>query len=86
MLDSHPGYPPSKIRAVDTITSTESVSWCALEGEGFDDLLGGPLRCRMFRSIERHDAATRVGPHDEDRENAKGGGGHSQEINCYEIG
>jgi len=31
--------------SVDPITISQEILWCAVKGEGFDDLLCGPLRC-----------------------------------------
>jgi hypothetical protein len=75
-----------KFTAVNAIPITEQVSWCGLEGEGFDNLLGGPLGCRMFGHIEMHDATSFVGQHDEDIENTKRGGGDGEEINGDKVG
>ncbi len=75
-----------KFTAVNAIPISEQVSWCRLEGEGFDNLLGCPLGCGMFGHIEMPDAAPFVGQYDEDIENVKGGGGDGKEINGDQVG
>jgi len=53
-------------------------------GEGLNDLLGGPGRCRGVGDVEMEDAASVVGQDEEDIENAKCRGGYCEEIDRCE--
>ena len=50
--------------SVDPIAISQEILWCAAKGEGLDDLLTGPLRCRMDRHVEMKDAAAVVREYD----------------------
>lgn len=82
-----PSRPPApKFTAINSITISEYILWYCLEGEGFDDLLGGPLGCGMVGHIEMSDAAPFVKQPDEDLAHVKGGGEDGKETNGDEVG
>src|SRR5262245_8299916 len=54
-LNLHPFHPASKLRSVDRISIPEQISRRGVIGKCFDDLLSGPLGCRMLGHIEMND-------------------------------
>jgi hypothetical protein len=70
---------------VDRIPVPKQVTRCRLPWERFSDLLGGPLRSRVFGDIKMHDLATLVSQHDEDEQHSALNGWHGEEITGDDI-
>src|SRR5262245_36990178 len=54
-LNLYPFHPASKLRSVDRISIPEQISRRGVIGKCFDDLLSGPLGCRMLGHVEMND-------------------------------
>ena len=66
-MDVHDFELLAEFVSVDPIAISQEILWCAVKGEGFDDLMGGPIRCRMDRHVEMKDASVVVREYDKDR-------------------
>jgi hypothetical protein len=69
-----------KGRTVDRVAISQQVTRRGVPGQGFDDLLGGPLRRWMFRHMNMHETTALMRQHDQDKEHSEGGGWHRQDI------
>src|SRR5262245_26980674 len=67
----HSFHPVLKFRSVDRISIPEQVSRRSVIGKCFDDLLRGPLGCRMRCHIEMNDLPTTMEKDDEAVQNAE---------------
>jgi hypothetical protein len=67
----HPFHPALKFRSVDRISISEQIARSGIIREGFDDLLSGPLGCRMLCHIEMNDLPALVEEDDEAVQNAE---------------
>src|SRR5215475_14497538 len=54
-VNLHPFYSASKLRSIDRISIPEQISRRGVIGKCFDDLLRGPLGCRVRGHIEMND-------------------------------
>ena len=79
-MDVHDFELLSEFVPVDPITISQEILWCAVKGEGFNDLLGGPLRRRMDRHVEMKDASAVVSEYDKDKQSLEPDG-----VNCEEV-
>src|SRR5215468_3369174 len=59
-VNLHPFYPASKLRSIDRISIPEQISRRGVIGKCFDDLLCGPLGCRIRGHIEMNDLPATV--------------------------
>jgi len=66
--------------SVDPIAISQEILWCAVKGEGFDDLMGGPIRCRMDRHVEMKDASAVVREYDKDKQGLEPEGVNGEEV------
>lgn len=56
------------------------ILWRPVKGEGFNDLLGGPLRRRMNRHIEMKDASAVVSEYDKDKQSLETDAVHGEDV------
>jgi hypothetical protein len=67
----HPFHPALKFRSVDRISISEQIARSGIIRKGFDDLLSGPLGCRMLCHIEMNDLPALVEKDDKVVQNAE---------------
>jgi hypothetical protein len=79
-VDVHDFELLSEFVPVDPITISQEILWCAVKGEGFDDLLCGPLRCRMDRHVELKDGSAVVSEYDKDKQGLEPDGVYGEEV------
>src|SRR5262245_39272112 len=70
-VNLHPFYPASKLRSIDRISIPEQISRRGVIGKCFDDLLCGPLGCRIRGHIEMNDLPAIVKEDNEAVQNAE---------------
>jgi hypothetical protein len=70
-VNLHPFYPASKLRSIDRISIPEQISRRGVIGKCFDDLLCGPLGCRIRGHIEMNDLPATVKEDNEAVQNAE---------------
>jgi len=70
-VNLHPFYPASKLRSIDRISIPEQISRRGVIGKCFDDLLCGPLGCRIRGHIEMNDLPAPVKEDNEAVQNAE---------------
>ena len=70
-VNLHPFYPASKLRSIDRISIPEQISRRGVIGKCFDDLLCGPLGCRIRGHIEMNDRPATVKEDNEAVQNAE---------------
>src|SRR5215471_12978278 len=70
-LNLHPLHSTSKFRSINQISISEQIAGSRVIGKCFDDLLRGPLGCRMFGHIEMNDLPASVKKDDEAVQNAE---------------
>ena len=70
-VNLHPFYPASKLLSIDRISIPEQISRRGVIGKCFDDLLCGPLGCRIHGHIEMNDLPATVKKDNEAVQNAE---------------
>ena len=79
-MDVHDFESLSEFVSIDPITISQEILWCAVKGEGFDDLMCGPLRCRTDRHVEMKDASALVSEHDKYKQSLEPDGVYGEEV------
>jgi hypothetical protein len=59
--------------------------WRCIPGKRFDDLLCGPLCCRVFGDMEAHDAAALVSQDAEDEKYLECDSWNGEEVTCHDV-
>ena len=70
-LNLHPIHPASKLFSIDRISISQEIARRGIIRKGFDDLLSGPLGCRIRCHIEMNDLPAPVKKDDEAVQNAE---------------
>jgi len=84
-LGAHTLDAMSERTAVDSVTISNHESRRFAERKGLDDLLCGPLYCRMSRDVEVDDLAAIVAKDYKREQDAKSRGRDGEEVNGYDV-
>src|SRR4030095_17244296 len=79
-VDVHDFESLAEFVSVGPIAISQEILWCAVQGEGFDDLMCGPLCCRMDRHVEMKDASAVVREYDKDKQSLEPDGVNGEEV------
>ena len=85
LFQSQPQGPPHKFQTVNAIAIAEQIAGWLSVGESLGQLLRRPSGRRRIGDIEMQNFAARMGEHEEDIEDAEGGGRNDQEIHGHQI-
>ena len=77
-------YTTAELVAIDAVAVADHVLGRGVLGERLNHLLGGPLRARAVGDVPVQDTPAVVSQDKEDVQDAKGRGGHGEEINRVE--
>ena len=70
---------------VDRVPIPEEIAWRGLPGKRLNDLLGGPLRRRVFSDVEMHDTSALVSQHDKHKQDLEAGSWNGEEITRHDV-
>jgi hypothetical protein len=85
-VDARALYSVAKLLAVDLVAVTQEIGRRGVVPKSVNDLLGGPMSGGVLGHVEVDDAATMVGEHDEDEEDAEPSGWHGEEVDRDRVG
>ncbi|NIA71362.1 hypothetical protein HBA54_22455 [Pelagibius litoralis] len=80
LFDSHAPKPRDKDGTIGPLSISDQILWRGLPGEGFADLLRGPIRCGVRGDAEMHDVTALVLLNDEHEQEPEGGRQYDEEI------
>jgi hypothetical protein len=83
--DTHTLHALPERGTVGVVTIAQEIGRRGVVGEGVHDLLGRPVRGRVFGHVEVDDAPSMVGEHDEHKEHPHARGGHREEIEGHQV-
>jgi len=63
LLDAHARYTPLECLAINAIPIANQEARSLVEGESFNNLLRGPLRCWMGRDVEENNMSSILAKH-----------------------
>jgi hypothetical protein len=85
LLDAEAFHTRLELVPVDAIAISDEEPRGRLPRERFGELLGGPLRGRLFGHVEVHDPTAGASENDEDEEDLEGDRGHDEEVDRHEV-
>jgi hypothetical protein len=85
VFDPHVPHSLSKRGAVDAIAVSQERPWRLVPGEGFDDLLCGPLRGGVLSDVDMDETPSRMGQDEQDKQYCVGHRRHDKDIQGHQI-